>query len=251
MTSRFLIIDRIAEKIALLKDATCLIESNLIGDEWEMDKAIRIMVVDDHPIFRRGLISVLSDIGEFKVIGQATNGMEAITKATELQPDVVVMDVRMPDCNGVEATAALQQVTPTTKVLMLTVSDENDDLFAAMEAGARGYLLKSAELDSLVSAIKVVAAGDVIITPVMAARLMNELKLGGKHRAEDDFNELSPREKRVMQLVAQGSSNKEIAATLSISETTVKAHLRAILEKLHVKNRAQAAAKAMSRGLLK
>jgi len=124
-----------------------------------MDKAIRIMVVDDHPIFRRGLISVLSDMPDFKIVGQATNGMEAIAKATELQPDVVVMDVRMPDCNGVEATAALQQVTPSTKVLMLTVSDENDDLFAAMEAGARGYLLKSAELDGLITAIKVVAAG--------------------------------------------------------------------------------------------
>jgi DNA-binding NarL/FixJ family response regulator len=217
-----------------------------------MDKPlINILVVDDHPIFRRGLISVLGDVSEFKIVGQAKNGMEAITRATELQPDVVVMDVRMPDCNGVEATAALQQVAPSSKVLMLTVSDENDDLFAAMEAGARGYLLKSAELDGLVSAIKVVAGGDVIITPVMAARLMNELKLGGKHRADEEFNELSPRERKVMQLVAQGASNKEIAASLTISETTVKAHLRAILEKLHVKNRAQAAAKAMSRGLLK
>ena len=214
-------------------------------------KAIRVMVVDDHPVFRKGLISVLSDRPEFTIVGQATNGTEAITRATELQPDVIVMDVRMPDCSGVEATAALQQVTPSTKVLMLTVSDENDDLFAAMEAGARGYLLKSAELEGLISAIKVVAAGDVIITPVMAARLMNELRQGGRHRADEDFNELSPREKKVMQLVAQGSSNKEIAAALSISETTVKAHLRAILEKLHVKNRAQAAAKAMSRGLLK
>jgi two-component system NarL family response regulator len=214
-------------------------------------KAVRIMVVDDHPVFRKGLISVLSDMPEFQVVGQATNGTEAITLATELHPDVIVMDVRMPDCNGVEATAALQQVTPSTKVLMLTVSDDNDDLFAAMEAGARGYILKSAELDGLITAIKVVAGGDVIITPVMAARLMNELRQGGRHRADEEFNELSPREKKVMQLVAEGSSNKEIAAALSISETTVKAHLRSILEKLHVKNRAQAAAKAMSRGLLK
>jgi DNA-binding NarL/FixJ family response regulator len=212
--------------------------------------ATKVLVVDDHPIFRKGLISVLKDTTDFQVVGQATNGTEAITKATELQPDVIVMDVRMPDCSGVKATAALLQVVPRAKVLMLTVSDEDDDLFAAMEAGARGYLLKSAELEGLVSAIKVVAGGDVIITPVMAARLMNELRQGEKHRADEEFNELSPREKQVTQLVAQGSSNKEIAASLSISETTVKAHLRAILEKLHVKNRAQAAAKAMARGLL-
>jgi len=212
--------------------------------------ATKVLVVDDHPVFRKGLISVLKDTAEFQIVGQATNGMEAITKATELQPDVVVMDVRMPDCSGVKATSALLQVLPQAKVLMLTVSDEDDDLFAAMEAGARGYLLKSAELDKLISAIKVVASGDVIITPVMAARLINELKTGGKHRTDEEFNELSPREKQVTQLVAQGSSNKEIAAALTISETTVKAHLRAILEKLHVKNRAQAAAKAMSRGLL-
>jgi two-component system NarL family response regulator len=208
------------------------------------------MVVDDHPVFRKGLISVLKDTPDFQIVGQATNGNEAISRATELLPDVIVMDVRMPECNGVKATAALLQVVPQAKVLMLTVSDEDDDLFAAMEAGARGYLLKSAELDGLISAIKVVAAGDVIITPVMAARLMNELRQGGRHRADDEFNELSPREKQVTQHVAQGSSNKEIAAALSISETTVKAHLRSILEKLHVKNRAQAAAKAMSRGLL-
>jgi two-component system NarL family response regulator len=223
---------------------------------------IKILLVDDHPVFRRGLVYVLKDWPDLHVVGEAANGVEAISRATELQPDVVIMDLRMPGVNGAEATAALQQVVPQAKVLILTVSDESEDLFACMEAGARGYLLKSAELDGLVAAIRVVATGDVIITPGMATRLLNELKQGARRQSQapapvatmssdDSSDALSLREKQVMQLVVQGASNKEIAAKLFISETTVKAHLRTILEKLQVKNRAEAVAKATAKGLLR
>jgi DNA-binding NarL/FixJ family response regulator len=210
---------------------------------------IKVLVVDDHPVFRQGLFSLLKDCQDFQVVGEAANGTEAISKASEHKPDVVVMDVRMPECNGVQATAALQEATPDSKVLVLTVSDRDDDLFAAMKAGAKGYLLKDAELDSLITAIKVVASGDVIITPAMAARLINEVKQGNMHQGNEKMNGLSVRERQVMQLVVQGDSNKDIAAKLFISETTVKAHLRTILEKLQVKNRAQAAALVTAKGL--
>ncbi len=216
-----------------------------------MSKArnIKVLVVDDHQVVREGLRRILELDKEIEVVGEARSGEEAIAKATAVAPDVVIMDVRMPECNGVEATAALQQKLPQAKVLILTVSEENEDLFNAVRAGARGYLLKSAELDGIVSAIRVVAAGDVIITPVMAAKMMNELRHVSKNKTKDEV-ELSDRERQVTQLVAQGANNKEIAASLSVSEATVKAHLKAILEKLHVKNRAQAVAKAMAKGLL-
>jgi two-component system NarL family response regulator len=210
---------------------------------------IKVLVVDDHPVFRQGLFSLLKDYPDFQVVGEAANGTEAISQASEHKPDVVVMDVRMPECNGVQATTALQEALPNSKVLVLTVSDRDDDLFAAMKAGAKGYLLKDAELDSLITAIKVVASGDVIITPAMAARLINEVKQGNMHPSNDKMNGLSVRERQVMQLVVQGDSNKDIAARLFISETTVKAHLRTILEKLQVKNRAQAAALVTAKGL--
>lgn len=211
----------------------------------------KIMIVDDHPVFRHGLTTVLKEHPGFQIVGEASNGVEAVTRASELQPDVVVMDIRMPGGNGAEATAALREILPEIKVLILTVSDKDDDLFAAMEAGARGYLLKSTELNELITGIKAVAGGDVIISPTMASRLIDQLKQVNRHRAGEERGELSPRESEVLKLVARGDSNKGIAAGLFISETTVKAHLRSILEKLHVRNRAEAVAKATARGLLK
>ena len=212
---------------------------------------IRVLVVDDHPLFRQGLISTLKQYAEFEVVGQAANGVEAVAKASELQPDVVVMDIRMPGGDGVEATTAIQQSLPQVKVLILTVSGEESDLFTAIKAGAKGYLLKTVNLQELINSIKLVANGDAIVSPSMAARLLKEFKQVEQDRAGKDHSELSPREREVLQLISDGASNKEIAAQLFISETTVKAHLRSILEKLHVKNRAQAAALAMAKGLLK
>ena len=212
---------------------------------------IKVLVVDDHPVFRRGLISMMQDQTEFQVVGEASSGLEAVAKAVELQPDVVVMDLRMPGGDGVAATAALQQKLPRTKVLILTVSEKDDDLFAAVEAGAKGYLLKSVDFEELINSISSVAAGDVIISPALAIRVIVQLKQKKQPRTGEDSAGLTPRETEVLQLVARGASNKEVGTELFISETTVKAHLRSVLEKLQVKNRAQAVARATAMGLLK
>ena len=210
---------------------------------------IKVLVVDDHPVFRRGLISILETVSDFQVVGQAKNGVEAIARAQECQPDVVTMDIRMPEATGVESTAALKQMLPQTKVLILTVSDKDEDLFAAIKAGAKGYLLKNTELDELIDAIRLVAKDEAIVSPVMASRLLAEFQQPGGKKPEKEPSTLSLREREVLQLVAEGASNKEIALKLFISETTVKAHLRSILEKLHVRNRTEAVAKATAKGL--
>ena len=210
---------------------------------------IRVMVVDDHPIFRQGLVSVLQRYPEFEVVGQAADGERAVAKASEVQPDIVVMDVCMPEGDGISATTALQQTLPQAKVLIVTVSDKDEDLFAAIKAGARGYLLKNVSLQELINSIRLVAQGEAIVSPIMAARLLDEFKQG-KERPDKELGELSQRESEVLQLVAEGASNKEIADRLYIGETTVKAHLRTILEKLHARNRAEAVALAAAKGWL-
>lgn len=211
--------------------------------------AIRVLVADDHPVFRQGLVSLLQQYAEFEVVGQAANGNEAIAQARQSLPDVVIMDICMPGGNGVAATVALQRVLPQTRVVMFTVSDKDDDLFNAIKAGARGYLLKSVDLDELVESVKLVADGEAIISPIMAGRLLDEFKQG-KEQAGRDPSQLSRRENQVLQLVAEGTSTKQIAGSLYISETTVKTHLRSIMQKLHARNRAEAVALAATKGLL-
>jgi two-component system NarL family response regulator len=210
---------------------------------------IKVLVADDHPVFRQGLAALLQQYAEFDVVGQAANGNEAVAKAKQSQPDVVIMDIYMPGGNGVAATADLQRVLPQTRVIMFTVSDRDDDLFEAIKAGAKGYLLKSVDLDELVDSIRLVAEGEAIISPAMAVRLLEEFKQG-KERAGKDPAELSRREGEVLQLVAEGTSTKQIADILYIGETTVKSHLRSIMQKLHARNRAEAVALAANKGLL-
>ena len=215
---------------------------------------IKVLVVDDHALFRRGIAAVLANQENLEIVGEATDGLEAIEKAEETAPDVILMDLNMPRCSGLEATQALQTKMPQVNILVLTVSDNEADLFAAMRFGATGYILKNTEPEELVQAIFHVVQGGAIISPLMASKLLTEFK-GLETRAEmesaqEAIANLSPREVEVLQLVSQGATNKEIADSLFISENTAKTHLRNIMEKLHLANRSQAAAYAVKKGLV-
>lgn len=209
-----------------------------------------VLIADDHEIFRRGLISVLSREENIQLVGQASDGREAIEKTEKLKPDVILMDIFMPVCSGLDATCVLQQRLPETKVLMLTISENEEDLFAAIRAGAMGYVLKGVGRQELVAAVNSVARGEAIVSPFMAAKLLREFKEIAVDRGREGKFGITEREKEVLRLVGQGYSNKEIAAKLFISETTAKAHLKKILEKLQLKNRSQVAAYAAEKGLL-
>ncbi len=216
---------------------------------------IKVLVVDDHTLFRRGITAVLANQADLEVVGEASDGLEAIEKAKEIAPDVILMDLNMPNCSGLEAIQALQIEMPQVNILVLTVSEMETDLFAAIRFGATGYLLKTAQPEELVHAIINITQGGVIISPLMATKLLSEfreLAAGAEKELVEEANgDLSPREGEVLQLVAQGATNKEIAESLFISENTVKTHLHSIMEKLHLANRSQAAAYAVKRGLVR
>ena len=217
-------------------------------------ETIKVLVVDDHALFRRGIAAVLANQEGLEVVGEASDGLEAIQRTKEIVPDVVLMDLNMPNCTGLEATQALQTEMPEVNILVLTISDKEADLFAAIKFGARGYILKDTEPDELVHAIFHIARGGVIVSPLMATKLLTEfkdLRAGVEwESAREADSVLSPREGEVLQLVAQGATNKEIGDSLFISESTVKTHLKSIMEKLHLANRSQAAAYAVQRGLV-
>lgn len=216
---------------------------------------IRVLIVDDHTLFRRGIATALSNQESLKVVGEAADGLEAIEKAEQIAPDVILMDLSMPRCSGLEAIQAIQTEMPQISILVLTVSEMEADLLAAVKYGARGYLLKKAEPEELIHAIVHIAQGGVIISPLMAAKLLTEFKdlsAGVKKKPSEKAEaDLSPREDEVLRLVAQGATNREIADSLFISENTVKTHLKSIMEKLHLVNRSQAAAYAVKKGLIR
>jgi DNA-binding NarL/FixJ family response regulator len=205
----------------------------------------RLLIVDNHTLFRQGLVSLLQSEPGFEVVGEAGSGEEALALVPRIQPDVVLMDVKMPGIGGVEATRRLAEAMPQARVLMLTVSEEEESLFAAIQAGARGYILKSADADELLEAIRHVHAGEAMISPVMTFRLMQALRNGGVHSPLPELP-LTSREQDVFQLLAQGASNRQIAKALTITENTVKTHVRNILEKLELRNRSEVAAYARS-----
>jgi two-component system NarL family response regulator len=215
--------------------------------------AIRVLICDDHALSRRGLAMVLESEDGIEVAGEAADGDEAVAAAEELVPDVVLMDVRMPKRSGIEATRAIAEVLPTARILMLTVSDEEDDLYDAIKAGAAGYLLKEISIEEVAGAIRQVVDGQSLITPSMASKLLAEFTNLAK-KADAKQAVLSPkltsRELEVLKLVAQGMSNKEIAAELYISENTVKNHVRNILEKLHLHSRMEAVVYAVREKIL-
>lgn len=212
--------------------------------------AIRVLIADDHSLFRQGLARILADFPELRVVGEAASGEEAAALAERLAPDVVLMDVRMPG-GGSEATRLIREGHPEIQVIMLTVSDKDEDLYAALQAGARGYLLKDAPARELVEAIHRVHAGQAIIAPALTARLLEELTAPRAGAARGvQRGPLTERESQVLRLVARGLGNRQIAARLGISEHTVKTHIAHILEKLQVRTRAQAAACAVKMGLV-
>ncbi len=204
---------------------------------------LRVMVVDDHALFRRGLEMVLSQEPDIELVGEASDGQEAIDRAQEVMPDIVLMDVRMPKRSGIEATAQIKEILPHVKILMLTISDEEGDLYDAIKAGASGYLLKEIPIEEVADAIRTVSAGQSRISPSMASKLLNEFAAMSKasdERPQMPSPRLTDREMEVLRLVAQGLNNRDIAKQLFISENTVKNHIRNILEKLHLHSRMEA-----------
>ncbi|MBV9661161.1 MAG: response regulator transcription factor [Acidimicrobiales bacterium] len=217
------------------------------------DSLIRVLVADDQAVFRRGLYVVLDTGEDIEVVAEAEDGAEAIAKAEEMAPDVVLMDVRMPRVSGIEAARRIREVLPSTKILMLTVSDEEDDLYEAIKAGANGYLLKEISVEEVASAIHSVMQGQSLISPSMASKLLNEFNSLAKlaeGREQLPAPVLTARELEVLKLVARGMSNKEVADELYISENTVKNHVRNILEKLHLHSRMEAVMYAVRKRLL-
>jgi two-component system NarL family response regulator len=211
-----------------------------------MAENTRILIVDDHAIVRSGLISILAGEDKIRVVGEATDGNEAIAKATTLQPDVILLDILMPRCTGLEALPIIREKAPDTRILMLTVSAEEKDLFTALKFGAQGYLLKGSGIGEVIGAIKRVAAGEVILSPQMAGSLVSEFRQRQSNKEEID---LSPREMEVLKLVGDGMTNAEIAEKLFLGESTVRTYLSRLLDKLQLRNRAAAVAYATRRGL--
>ena len=210
---------------------------------------MRTLLVDDHALFRDGVASLLLAWGH-EVVGQASDGGEAIDLVESTSPDVVLMDVRMPKVSGLEATAEIKARHPEVAIVMLTVSEDEADLFRAIKAGAQGYLLKNLEAPQLRSMLEGVARGEPAITPGTAARIIDEFLLSPEGRGPSHSQRLTEREVGVLRLVTEGKRNREIATELGISENTVKFHLKNIVEKLHAQNRAELAARAVREGLV-
>lgn len=204
-----------------------------------MERPIRVLIADDHAVVRTGAAAMLSTDPEIEVVGEASDGLEAVEKAVELKPDVVLMDMYMPRATGLEALTAIKEKVPGTRVLFLTVSDQEKDLFTALRQGAQGYILKSASMEEVLRAVKMTASGESILSPHMATRLVAEFKKGQAGEAN-----LTSREREVLRLIGQGLTNAEIAERLIIGETTVRTHFQRLLYKLQLKNRAEAIAYA-------
>ena len=210
---------------------------------------IRILIADDHPIFRDGLRALLASVGDIALLGEASDGEEAIAMAEALQPDVVLMDINMPGAGGIAATRRITQVSPHVAVLIVTMFEDDDSVFAAMRAGARGYVLKEAGQEELLRAVRAAAGGEAIFSPAIARRMMRYFAASRGGPGAAIFPELTEREREVLTLIARGKSNGEIGAQLVLSPKTVRNHISNIFAKLQVADRAQAIVRAREAGL--
>ncbi len=213
---------------------------------------IRILIVDDHEMVRNGLSVMMQREEDFTVVGEAQNGKEAVEMVSELRPDVVLMDLRMPEMDGVEAMRQIRAKQDDVKFLVLTTYDTDEYIFDAIQAGAKGYLLKDASREELFRAVRTVNRGESLIEPAVVSRVLDRLTELSRRAAQGpDHLALSEREVQVLQLMARGSANKQIAGDLSITESTVKTHVANIFQKLEVSHRTEAVTKAISQGIIK
>ncbi len=213
---------------------------------------VRVLLADDHALFREGLVGIIRAQPDMQVVGEANDGLEAFVKAQELKPDLILMDVQMPGMDGIEAVKQIKQVLPETIIVMLTVRGDDDMLFEALKNGAQGYLLKEIRSQALLEMLRGALHGEAAISPNLAGRVLSEfrrLSKGGVPEKEDDSG-LTEREQQVLVQASKGATDKEIATTLNISLNTVKTHIRNILSKLHVSTRREAAKAAKAKGIL-
>lgn len=211
------------------------------------DAHLTVLVADDHPLLRRGLCTVIAAADGMEVAGEAATGTDAVAAAASLKPDVILMDLHMPELGGIEATRRIVAARPEARVLVLTMVEEDDSVFAAMRAGARGYLLKGSDKDELLRAVRAVASGEAIFGPGVAERLSGLFATGAQ--APQPFSELTSREREVLEGIARGENNADIAAALGLSLKTVRNHVSNVFTKLRVTDRAQAIVKAREAGL--
>jgi DNA-binding NarL/FixJ family response regulator len=214
-----------------------------------MTEPIKLLIADDHPVVREGLISMISREPDFKVVAEANNGLEAVEKAKQYKPDVILMDLRMPEMDGVEAIRQIAEVEPDTKFIILTTFSDDEYIFKGIEVGARAYLLKDAPREELFKAIRAVYRGESLIQPVVASKVLS--RFAELSRQTQSPEVLTDREVEVLILVAKGSANKEIAEELHISNSTVKTHIASIFQKLGTNDRTEAVTMALRKGIIK
>lgn len=217
-----------------------------------MERTIRILLVDDHTLFRSGIKALLQRQADFEIVGEAGDGLEGIKRAKSFKPDVVLLDLHMPGLSGREAVQLILEEVPETHVVMLTVSEDTDDLLETLRAGAQGYLLKNIDAGFLTDAVRRAAEGEAVMSAQMTAKLMQNVRGAPQKPSQPaaDHDKLSPREREILVMLVKGASNKEIGRLLDLAESTVKIHIQGILKKLKLASRVQAAVYAVEHGLV-